>query len=192
MPTNKSKNQTQTQTQNRNSKSDWLDLALSVLVDKGPDHLKIMPLCELKKVSKGSFYHHFANRADFIEQLMTYWYEKMTVDFIAKANTESSPLARLEKLDQVISSHNIEAELHIRAWALKEAKIASHLAKIDQQRQGYLSDCYIELGMEKTQAEDIALMAYANFLGMQQVYPRPSMATVLRISALGAKTFISP
>jgi len=185
-------NQKQIQKQARNNKTDWLDFALSVLVNKGPDHLKIMPLCQLKKVSKGSFYHHFADRADFIEQLMKYWYEKMTVDFIAKANTESSPLARLEKLDQVISSHNIEAELHIRAWALKAPNIAKHLAKIDQQRQGYLSDCYIELGMEKAQAGDIALMAYANFLGMQQIYPRPSMATVLRISALGAKAFISP
>ncbi len=176
--------------QNRNSKNDWLTFALKVLIDKGPDQLKIMKLCELKKVSKGSFYHHFSDRADFIEQLMRYWYEKMTLDFINKANTESSPLARLEKLDQVISSHNIEAELHIRAWALKEPKIALHLAQIDQQRQGYLSDCYIELGMEKIQAQDIALMAYANFLGMQQVYPKPSITTVLRISALGAKTFM--
>jgi AcrR family transcriptional regulator len=187
-----SKNEIKPLKQARNSKNDWLDFALNVLINKGPEHLKIMPLCELKKVSKGSFYHHFSSRADFIDQLMTYWYEKMTVDFIEKANTESSPLARLEKLDQVISSHNIEAELHIRAWALKEPKIASHLAKIDQQRQGYLADCYVELGMEKKQAEDIALMAYANFLGMQQVYPKPSIETVLRISALGAKTFISP
>jgi len=186
------KSDIQTQKKGRNSKNDWLDFSLSVLIEKGPEKLKIMPLCELKKVSKGSFYHHFTSRADFIDQLMTYWYEKMTVDFIAKANTESSPLARLEKLDQVISSHNIEAELHIRAWALKEPNIAKHLAKIDQQRQGYLSDCYIELGMEKAQAQDIALMAYANFLGMQQVYPRPSIADILRISALGAKTFISP
>lgn len=176
--------------QNRNNKNDWLTFALKILIDKGPEQLKIMSLCKLKKVSKGSFYHHFSDRADFIEQLMDFWYEKMTLDFISKANTESTPLARLEKLDQVISSHNIEAELHIRAWALKETKIAQHLAKIDQQRQAYLSNCYIELGMEQSQAQDIALMAYANFLGMQQVYPKPSIATVLRISALGAKTFM--
>ncbi len=175
----------------RSSKNDWLDFALTVLINKGPEQLKIMSLCELKKVSKGSFYHHFTNRADFITQLMDFWYETTTLDFIAKANTESSPLARLEKLDQVISSHNIEAELHIRAWALKEPKIASHLVKIDNQRQAYLMACYIEIGIEKMQAQDMALMAYANFLGMQQVYPRPSMSTVLRISALGAKTFMN-
>jgi len=176
--------------QRRNSKDDWLEFSLQVLIDKGPEQLKIMSLCALKKVSKGSFYHHFKSRGEFIEQLMRYWYQKMTLDFITKANTESTPLARLEKLDQVISSHNIEAELHIRAWALKEPSIAMHLANIDQQRQAYLADCYTELGMEHAQAQDIALMAYANFLGMQQIYPKPSMATVLRISALGAKTFI--
>ncbi|MDP2562797.1 TetR/AcrR family transcriptional regulator [Psychrobium sp. 1_MG-2023] len=174
----------------QSSKSDWLDFALSVLVEQGPDALKIDPLCKLKGVSKGSFYHHFSNRADFIDQLMAYWFEKMTLDFIAQANTQASPLERLEKLDQVIAGNNIEAELHIRAWALKEPTIAQHLAKIDQQRQQYLSRCYIELGMNDELANDVAIMAYSSFLGLQQIYPKPDIATILRVSALGSKTFI--
>jgi len=174
----------------KNSKSDWLDFALTVLVRKGPDALKIEPLCKLKGVSKGSFYHHFKNRADFIDQLMAYWFEKMTLDFIAQANTQSSPMERLEKLDTVIAGNNIEAELHIRAWALKEPKIAVHLGKIDQQRQQYLVSCYVELGMDTELAHDVATMAYSSFLGLQQIYPKPSIETILRVSALGSKTFI--
>ncbi len=174
----------------KNSQLDWLEFALDILIKKGPDFLKITPLCELKGVTKGSFYHHFKNRSEFIDTLMSHWYQKMTLDFISAANTQASPLEKLKKLDQVIASHNIEAEMHIRAWALKEPNIAKHLEKIDQQRQDYLANCYIELGMEKTQAQDIALIAYANFLGMQQVQPKPTMETVLRVSAMASKAFM--
>lgn len=174
----------------KNSKVDWLDFALKVLINKGPDSLKIDSLCTLKGVSKGSFYHHFKNRAEFIDQLMDYWFEKMTMDFIAQANTKSSPMERLEKLDRVIAGNNIEAELHIRAWALKESKISAHLAKIDEQRQQYLVSCYVDLGMEVTLANDVATMAYSSFLGLQQIYPKPSIETILRVSALGSTTFL--
>ena len=178
------------QIKSKNSKDDWLNFAFKVLADKGPDALKIIPLCELKGVSKGSFYHHFTSRANFIERLMEYWLKKMTVDFIEQANTESTPLERLQKLDTIISGHNLLTELHIRSWALKEAKIAEHLAVIDTQRQQYLSQCYVDLGIEKALADDIAVMAYSSFLGMQQIYPRLSIETILRVTSLGSKKFI--
>ena len=174
----------------KNSQLDWLEFALDVLIKKGPDSLKITPLCNLKGVTKGSFYHHFKNRTAFIDTLMNHWYQRMTVDFIDQANSAASPMERLNKLDQVIAGQNIEAEMHIRAWALKEQSIATHLAKIDQQRQDYLASCYLELGLEEQAAQDIALMAYANFLGMQQIYPRPSIETVLRVTALASSTFL--
>ncbi|WP_438463228.1 TetR/AcrR family transcriptional regulator [Marinomonas sp. PE14-40] len=174
----------------KNSQLDWLEFALETLVKKGPDALKIIPLCELKGVTKGSFYHHFKNRNVFIDTLMTHWYQKRTLDFIEQANTQSSPMEKLNKLDQVIASQQSEAEMHIRAWALKEPSIAIHLGKIDQQRQDYLAQCYAELGLPKEEAQDIALMAYANFLGMQQIHPRPSIETVLRVTAMASQAFL--
>lgn len=188
---NNQKNSTQkNHNEGKNSQIDWLEFALEVLVTKGPDSLKIIPLCELKGVTKGSFYHHFQNRDKFIDALMEHWYQKMTLDFIAQANTQESALDRLNKLDQVIASHNILAEMHIRAWALKDKSIAQHLGKIDQQRQDYLANCYLELGVEEKSAKDIALVAYANFLGMQQIHPTPTLETVLRVTAMASKAFL--
>ena len=175
----------------KNSREDWLNFALDILVKKGPEFLKINPICELKGVTKGSFYHHFKNRAVFIESLMSHWYETMTLAFIEQANTEDTALERLQKLDTVIAGNNIEAEKHIRAWALKEPVITTHLEKIDSQRREYLAECYVELGLNESQAKDVALMAYANFLGMQQVYPAPSIEEVLRVSAMASNAFLS-
>lgn len=174
----------------KNNKLDWLTFALEVLIKKGPEELKITKLCDLKGVTKGSFYHHFSNRATFIESLMSYWYETTTVAFIEQANTEGSPIERLEKLDKVIASNNIEAELHIRAWSLKEPAISEYLEKIDTQRRNYLAQCYSELGLDESKANDVALLAYANFLGMQQVQPSPAIEDILRVSAMAAKAFL--
>ena len=175
----------------RNTRLDWLTFALEVLVEKGPEHLKVASLCELKKVSKGSFYHHFANRAAFIDALMAHWYESRTLHFIEQANRQVSPLARLQALDTIIAANEIEAEMHIRAWALKEPSIASHLEKIDSQRQGYLAEAYIELGLNQASAQDLAMMTYANFLGLQQLHPRPSMAQVVRVTSLASKALLN-
>lgn len=172
------------------AKEEWLAFALKVLITEGPEQIKIGPLCEKKGVTKGSFYHHFKNRPVFIKELMQFWYHSMTLDFIAQANTEATPLERLEKLDKIIAQNHIGSENHIRAWALKEPVIVEYLAKIDSKRQQYLFDCYVEMGLDKDLAKDVALMAYANFLGMQQIHPAPSMDTILRITALGSKTFL--
>ncbi len=61
----------------------WLKFALKQLVKHGPNQLTIAKLCDAKGVTKGSFYHHFNNRQQFIESLMEYWYQQMTVNFIA-------------------------------------------------------------------------------------------------------------
>lgn len=171
-------------------KSQWLELALEVLVKNGPDALKIDPLCARLKVTKGSFYHHFKSRGRFIDELMQHWLEKTTLNFIAIAEQEASGLAKLEKLDQVIASQNIEAEVHIRAWALREPGICAVLEKIDHLRQSFLATCYQEIGMPPAQAEQVALLSYASFLGLLQVYPRPTMTTCLEISALSSKSLL--
>jgi len=170
-------------------KEQWLDLALQQLVNNGPESLKIVPLCDALGVTKGSFYHHFKSRSDFIEALMLYWYQKATLNFIEQENTKEGALERLNKLDQVIAANDIEAEMHLRAWALKEASIGVHLEKIDDRRQQYLIACFKELGMAPEMAVDVAMIAYAQLLGLLQLRPKPSMETILRLSGLASSRF---
>ncbi|MCF2909202.1 TetR/AcrR family transcriptional regulator [Pseudoalteromonas sp. DL2-H2.2] len=170
------------------AKQSWLAFALKTLVSHGPDALTIDRLCSRKKVTKGSFYHHFKNRQAFIDALMTYWYEQATARLITIADTQPCPMTRLERLDEAIAATDIEAELHIRAWALKDTSIGQHLCTIDAQRQHYLKTCYLELGLEPTQAEQLATASYASFLGLQQLYPRLSVQDCLTLSSQQAKT----
>ncbi|RJE77720.1 transcriptional regulator [Pseudoalteromonas sp. MSK9-3] len=172
------------------NKTQWLDNALKHLIQFGPKQLKIANLCNAFNVTKGSFYHHFKNRDDFIHTLMQYWFEQTTLNFIAQADTQSSPLEKLNRLDQVIANNNIEAEVHIRAWSLTEPFIAEHLKKIDTHRQSYLQTCYQELGLPAELAHKLAIMSYSQFLGLLHLKPQPSIHQCLELSTLLAKSFL--
>lgn len=174
----------------QNSRQDWLTFALNVLIKKGPEHLKITPLCELKGVTKGSFYHHFKNRAVFIDSLMDHWYQTTTQGFIDQVDATLPALERLQALDRIINSHGIMVDHHIRAWALKEPSIRRHLEKIDRQRQDYLAECYREIGLPPQQAKDVALVAYSSFLGMAQIYPTPTPVEVERVTNIAMQALL--
>ena len=57
----------------RFSRTDWLARAMDVLSRKGGARLRINDLCQELGVTKGSFYAHFEDRADFVRQFVAYW-----------------------------------------------------------------------------------------------------------------------
>ena len=64
----------------RLSKEEWLARALEVLGKKGAGELTIESLARRLGVTKGSFYWHFKDRADFFRQLIEFWDENFTQD----------------------------------------------------------------------------------------------------------------
>jgi AcrR family transcriptional regulator len=176
--------------QSQYNKTQWLNNALKHLIQFGPQQLKIAKLCTAFNVTKGSFYHHFKNRDDFIHALMQYWYEETTLNFIHQANKQSGPLDKLNKLDEVIANNDIEAEIHIRAWSLTEPFISEYLEKIDARRQAYLQSCYQELELPNELAHKLATMSYAQFLGLLHLKPQPSIHQCIELSTLLAKSLL--
>ncbi len=62
----------------RLSKSDWIAHGLRSLTKDGANALKVGPLAQALKVSRGSFYWHFRDIADFHAQLLQSWQESST------------------------------------------------------------------------------------------------------------------
>src|ERR1700761_9402984 len=59
----------------RLSKADWLILGQRLLSEEGPSGLGIDRLTQAAGRTKGSFYHHFQGRDDFLTALMAHWRE---------------------------------------------------------------------------------------------------------------------
>src|SRR5262245_40137829 len=75
----------------RLTKSDWIDHGLRTLANDGPNALKVGPMSAMLKVSRGSFYWHFRDIADFRSQILRSWQERMTDQVIQEVAGKAEP-----------------------------------------------------------------------------------------------------
>jgi AcrR family transcriptional regulator len=154
----------------RLSIEDWLKKGLAVLAEKGEDAMRIELLCKEMKVSKGSFYHHFAGAEEFIEALMKYWEEENTTSIIKETELETSTDGKIEKLEGKVIEKDHLAEVRIRAWAVRNPVVASYIEKVDKRRMEYLEKLHKERGADRKTATKLAHIEYAAFVGMQHLF----------------------
>ena len=74
----------------------WLEAALEVLAREGQAKLEVVHLAAQLGVTKGSFYHHFKNRDDFVRSLTAYWSDVFT-EWV-KGEVASSGLGASERI----------------------------------------------------------------------------------------------
>ncbi|MCG6191923.1 TetR/AcrR family transcriptional regulator [Leptospira sp. FAT2] len=153
------------------SSEDWIMAGLDILYRKGEEFLTIETLCKKLKLTKGSFYHHFKNRADFSQRLLVYWEKTFTDDIIVLASSKSSPQNRLETLQSLTFGLSKNAERAIRAWAFRNSKVKKIQERVDRKRISFLGDVYFKLFKDRRQAEQKARLAYAVFVGVEMILP---------------------
>src|SRR6266446_3188026 len=113
------------------SRRRWLKEGLVLLEEAGAEALTIESLTNRLGVTKGSFYHHFANYQDFQERLLEFWEEEGTLRIIQWAEQEASPPEKLARVMQA-SLHPSRLDVALRAWALQDERVRDHQQRIDQ------------------------------------------------------------
>lgn len=155
----------------RLSKEDWLAEGFKLLSEFAQNKLRIALLCDRLGVTRGSFYHHFESIDNYVAELMRAWEKQNTLDAIEAAQIGSSPLERMELLNQKVAKANQKVEAAIRSWSFYHPVVQAHLQRVDDIRLDFLVRIFEELGMEKDLAQKHAKLDYAVLIGMQQLYP---------------------
>src|SRR5215470_12826656 len=75
----------------RLTKSDWIEHGLRTLAREGASTLKVGPMATKLRVSRGSFYWHFRDIADFRSQVLRSWQERMTDQVIQEIAEKAEP-----------------------------------------------------------------------------------------------------
>jgi AcrR family transcriptional regulator len=150
-------------------KTVWLDEGLKVLATKGPGALSIDCLCLVTTKTKGSFYHHFGSREQYIQDLLEH-HEKNTMDEImAVTNEGSNPPERIKRLMKLAFQISGDVELAIRAWALYDPKVKAYQDRLDRRRLDYLKELHMASGLSPDKAEMKSHRDYSLFIGLQQL-----------------------
>lgn len=149
-------------------KDDWLTAGLCLLTQAGPGALTIDQLCKQQQVTKGSFYHHFEGREDYLHSLMQYWREQHTERLIATTEA-AEPEVRSDVLSQLARGADASVENAMRTWGRQDPAVAEHVAAVDSDRVKYLQTLiapHLRAGRDGTL---VAKLVYAHFVGVQQL-----------------------
>jgi len=148
----------------RLGKDDWLRAARRALLERGPDAVRVEPLARDLGVTKGSFYWHFADRADLLEALLVEWEEetRLLSDALRKASPRGELPAILAELDRRnVASERGESpsDAAIFAWAASDPDVARRANRVEAERM----HLFRKLTGKKALA-DLFFYAYHGFL----------------------------
>ncbi len=159
----------------RLTKADWIRQGLRTLATDGANALKVGPMSTALKVSRGSFYWHFRDIADFRSQLLQSWQERSTDRVIRELEAQKAEPGHLKHLLKRALGTKRGLDRAIRSWAAEDQDVAKVVASVDNRRVSYIASMLVASGVESRQAHPRAAFMYWAYLGQTMVMdPRHS------------------
>jgi AcrR family transcriptional regulator len=154
-----------------------------LIINLSNNILTIDRLCQIAERTKGSFYHHFKSHDDFVTDLLVYWQFKYTERIISTVEQLADLNARRRELDRLAASVDSRVERAIRQWAGVDERVQHILKHVDDRRIQYLAKLISELGQPDDEtAYELAVIEYAAFVGLQQLFPQAESQWIERFS----------
>lgn len=152
---------------NRLTKSDWIEHGLRTLAAEGANALKVDPMSTKLKVSRGSFYWHFRDIADFRSQILRSWQERVTDHVIQELDAKKGEPDRLRHLMKLGPPRRLDRA--VRSWATEDKVVAKVVADDDARRVAYIANLMVAAGVESQRALSRATFLYWAYLGQAAV-----------------------
>jgi len=172
----------------RLGKSDWLRHGLKVLAREGPGALKVVPLAAGLGVSRGSFYWHFRDIADFRAELLAAWRQTSTEQVIEALDARQGEPGLLRQFARQAFRGRRTLDRAVRAWAAEDAAVAKVVAQVDARRVSRLARLLVESGVARERALPRAAFLYWAWLGQANVMdprhaalPAPALDDIARL-----------
>lgn len=164
------------------SAKDWLDQGLDTLAKSGFTALKAEPLAKAMKVSRGSFYWHFADIGAFHAAILKHWSEVATEQVIAGLEATAKDRNALAVLLRGAFSSRPALENAIRTWATVDADARAAVQAIDLRRIGYIEVLLKQNELSADVARSRAQILYWTFVGYalsEQPLPKARQQAVI-------------
>ena len=145
--------------------SDWLDQGLKTLAKDGFTALKAEPLAKAMRVSRGSFYWHFADIAAYHAAILARWHEVAAEQIIANVEAASKDENPLALLLRRVFSERLMLERAVRTWASVDPAARAAVQAIDRRRLSYVESLLTQAGLSAELARARAQILYWAFLG---------------------------
>lgn len=140
------------------TRRDWINAAMELLAVAGIGAVSIDRLATSLGITRGSFYHHFADREDLLRALLEHWSNQWTYairDQIASLGLD--PATTLLALMRLIRSNRAaDYDAPIRAWALHDPLARKVVKNVDEARLAFIQAQFEALGFTGLDAQNRA------------------------------------
>ncbi len=147
------------------SADDWIDAGLKSLARDGFIALKADVIARKLKVSRGSFYWHFADIAAFEHAVMQRWRDVMAEAIIRELEQLDPASARLPHLLRLAFDADGALEVAMRGWAASDPRARAVVRAVDDRRLIYLQRMLRESGVKAAHIAPRAQILYWSYLG---------------------------
>jgi AcrR family transcriptional regulator len=161
----------------------WLDAAELAIAEGGFSNVRVLPLSQKLGVTRGSFYWHFENHADFVAQIIDRWKARELEEIKEWNGDVSNPMETLENIVNFVlkrataQPRRAKIEFALRDYSGGSKVAAKAVAAIDLARLGIGYTLLKEIIGSEEETESYALLFYAQIVGAQLMttYVSPSM-----------------
>jgi AcrR family transcriptional regulator len=151
----------------------WIEEGLRALAGGGPEAVRIEPLARRLGVTRGGFYHHFADRAALLSEMLDLWERRVIDEVLTQVEQErSDPRTRAVRAGALtFDAKLMPVELAIRDWARRDTTIAERLQHVDNARMGYLREQFRTITKDDDELEARCTLAFGFAIGNHFMTP---------------------
>jgi AcrR family transcriptional regulator len=173
----------------RLNRDSWIDAALTLLLQSGPDAVAVQPIARQLGTTKGSFYWHFSSRDDLLRATLTRWETAAGDDLIASVDARTANSGKkAEAFVEEVTAGERPGELMLLAGT-NHPDVAAAVERVARKRIDYLARQLRNSGLTPAAAQRRALLVYTAYLGYAVL--AASAPGVLPDSARGRRALVS-
>ena len=150
------------------TRNDWIAAGFDALDAEGYTGISAESVARRLNVTRGSFYHHFRNREDFVRSLLTAWEDDYTVRMLAYAADGRSAGDTLTRYLRIATEKQPGREVAIRAWALHDPLVAEFQRRVDATRLAFAVETSRRWARMPGEAEIVGQVAHLCLIGGHQ------------------------
>nr|WP_238350225.1 TetR/AcrR family transcriptional regulator [Pseudomonas sp. SWRI154] len=150
------------------TRNHWVAAGFEALDQAGHAGVSAERLARRLNVTRGSFYHHFRNREDFVRTLLAAWEEDYTERMLTYAGQGRSAAQTLQRYLRIAAEKQPGREVSIRAWSLRDPLVAEFQQRVDARRLAFAIQACRHIAPAPGQAELLGQMAHLCLIGGQE------------------------
>jgi len=141
----------------------------------------VEPLAKRLGTTKGSFYWHFPHREALVAAALALWEQRSTSATIEALAGEADPAVRLRLLFTRVSGYAGQSQVEANLLAATSHELVGEVVRrVVQRRISYVVGLFAEVGFGKGEATRRGVLAYAAYVGHDELAARLPGALPLR------------